>query len=211
MGGETGTENRVTLNVTPKEKKAQLRNEKLALRDAMTTQARIEGSLAMADHAGEVIAFEPGAVISGFWPIRSEADIRPLMARLAERGARLSLPVVLDRETIVFRELVRGAPMVKTGFGTTGPGPEAKLLDPDILLIPLSAFDGNGHRIGYGAGHYDRAIDRLRAKGLSPRLIGIAFACQEVAEVPFEPHDVALDAVLTEDGFRIFNEQGGQG
>jgi 5-formyltetrahydrofolate cyclo-ligase len=207
MGGETGTENRVTL----KEKKAQLRNEKLALRDAMTTQARIEGSLAMADHAGEVIAFEPGAVISGFWPIRSEADIRPLMARLAERGARLSLPVVLDRETIVFRELVRGAPMVKTGFGTTGPGPEAELLDPDILLVPLSAFDCNGHRIGYGAGHYDRAIDRLRAKGLSPRLIGVAFACQEVAEVPFEPHDVALDAVLTEDGFRIFNEQGGQG
>nr|WP_281374073.1 5-formyltetrahydrofolate cyclo-ligase [Rhizobium rhizolycopersici] len=188
-----------------------MRNEKLALRDAMTTQARIEGSLAMADHAGEVIAFEPGAVISGFWPIRSEADIRPLMARLAERGARLSLPVVLDRETIVFRELVRGAPMVKTGFGTTGPGPEAELLDPDILLVPLSAFDGNGHRIGYGAGHYDRAIDRLRAKGLTPRLIGVAFACQEVAEVPFEPHDVALDAVLTEDGFRIFNEQGGQG
>ncbi|MDR6758859.1 5-formyltetrahydrofolate cyclo-ligase [Mycoplana sp. BE70] len=197
--------------MTPKELKAALRNEKLALRDKMPVEARIEGSLAMADHAGDVIAIDPGAVISGFWPIRSEADIRPLMARLAERGARLSLPVVLDRETIVFRELVRGAPLIHTGFGTTGPGPEAALLDPEILLVPLSAFDVSGHRIGYGAGHYDRAIDRLRAKGRSPRLIGIAFDCQEVPSVPAEAHDVPLDAVLTESGFRIFNGQGGEG
>lgn len=196
--------------VTPKEQKAELRNQKLALRDAMPAEQRIEASLAMAGHAGDIIAFEPGAVISGFWPIRSEADIRPLMARLAERGARLCLPVVLDRETIVFRELVRGAPLVKTGFGTTGPGPEAAPLDPEILLVPLSAFDAAGHRIGYGAGHYDRAISRLRAKGLSPRLIGIAFDCQEVEAVPAQAHDVALDAILTETGFRVFNERNGQ-
>lgn len=196
--------------VTPKEQKAELRNQKLALRDAMPVQERIEASLAMADHAGDIIAFEPGAVISGFSPIRSEADIRPLMARLAERGARLCLPVVLDRETIVFRELVRGAPLVKTGFGTTGPGPEAASLDPEILLVPISAFDVGGHRIGYGAGHYDRAINRLHAKGLTPRLIGIAFDCQEVPAVPAEAHDVALDAILTETGFRVFKELGEQ-
>lgn len=187
--------------MTPKELKAAIRNERLALRDRMTPEARIEGSLAMADHAGEAMAFEPGTVISGFWPIRSEADIRPLMARLRARGARLCLPVVLDRETIVFRELVLGETLIKTGFGTTGPGPEAALLDPEILLVPLSAFDRGGHRIGYGAGHYDRAIDRLRARGHAPRLIGIAFDCQEVASVPAEPHDVALDAILTESGF----------
>lgn len=206
MGGtDQNGKSRVTSRETPKERKAELRNQKLALRDSLPTAARIEGSLAMAEHAGDIIAFEPGAIISGFWPIRSEADIRPLMARLAERGARLCLPVILDRETIVFRELVRGAPLVKTGFGTTGPGPEAAVLDPEILLVPLSAFDAGGHRIGYGAGHYDRAIDRLRAKGLSPRLIGIAFDCQEVAAVPAEAHDVALDAVLTESGFRVFS------
>ncbi|MCF3638406.1 5-formyltetrahydrofolate cyclo-ligase [Rhizobium sp. TRM95111] len=192
--------------MTPKEMKAALRNERLALRDAMGTETRIEASLAMAEHAGDRLAFAPGTVISGFSPIRSEADIRPLMARLAERGARLCLPVVLDRETIVFRELVRGAALVRTGFGTTGPGPDAAVLDPSILFVPLSAFDTAGHRIGYGAGHYDRAIDRLRAKGLAPKLVGIAFDCQEVASVPAEPHDVALDAMLTESGFRVFNE-----
>lgn len=192
--------------MTPKEQKAAIRNERLALRDALTPETRIEGSLAMIDHAGDRIEVEPGTVISGFWPIRSEADIRPLMGHLRMRGARLCLPVVLDRETIVFRELLVGADVVKTGFGTTGPGPEAAVLDPDILLVPLSAFDRAGHRIGYGAGHYDRAIDRLKAKGRTPKLIGIAFACQEVASVPAEPHDVALDAILTESGFRLFQQ-----
>jgi len=192
--------------VTKREEKAAIRNERLALRDAMTVQARIEGSLAMVDHAGDRIDFAPGTVISGFWPIRSEADIRPLMAHLRTRGARLCLPVVLDRETIIFRELVAGAPVIKTGFGTTGPGPEAAVLDPEILLVPLSAFDRAGHRIGYGAGHYDRAIERLQAKGGAPKLIGIAFDCQEVASVPAEPHDVALDAILTESGFRMFQQ-----
>ncbi|WP_199564187.1 5-formyltetrahydrofolate cyclo-ligase [Shinella sp. WSJ-2] len=190
--------------MTSRVEKASIRNERLALRDAMTPQARIEGSLAMVEHAGDRLEFDPGTVISGFWPIRSEADIRPLMAHFRTRGARLCLPVVLDRETIIFRELVVGAPVVKTGFGTTGPGEEAAVLDPDILLVPLSAFDRAGHRIGYGAGHYDRAIDRLKARGHRPRLIGIAFDCQEVASVPAEPHDVALDAILTESGFRLF-------
>ena len=111
---------------------------------------------------------------------------------------------VIMRELEAERLLVRGAPVIKTGFGTTGPGPEAVELDPAILFVPLSAFDAAGHRIGYGAGHYDRAIDRLRAKGLSPKLIGIAFDCQEVASVPAEPHDVALDAMLTESGLRFF-------
>ena len=194
----------MTTHTTPKEQKAAIRNERLALRDAMTPEVRIEGSLAMVELAGDRIEFDPGTVISGFWPIRSEADIRPLMAHLRSRGARLCLPVVLDRETIVFRELVVGAPVVKTGFGTTGPGPEAAVLDPDILLVPLSAFDRTGHRIGYGAGHYDRAIDRLKAKGRVPKLIGIAFDCQEVASVPAEPHDVPLDGILTESGLRLF-------
>ncbi|WEZ82585.1 5-formyltetrahydrofolate cyclo-ligase [Rhizobium sp. 32-5/1] len=188
----------------PREEKAVIRNERLALRDALSPEQRIEASLAMLEHAGDQLAFEPGQVISGFWPIRSEADIRPLMARLKARGARLCLPVVMDRETIIFRELVTGAPAVKTGFGTTGPGPEAAVLNPEILLVPLSAFDAQGNRIGYGAGHYDRAITRLREKGLVPRLIGIAFDCQEVASVPAEPHDVALEAVLTESGLRVF-------
>jgi 5-formyltetrahydrofolate cyclo-ligase len=191
-------------DMTAKELKAQMRAERLALRDAIAAETRIEMSLAMADHAGEAVAFDPGTIISGFLPIRSEADTRPLMARFQARGARLCVPAILDRQMIVFRELVRDAPLVSTGFGTAGPGEDAAVLDPEIMLVPLSAFDVRGHRIGYGAGHYDRAIDRLRQKGLAPKLIGIAFDCQEVAQVPAEPHDISLDAILTESGLRFF-------
>lgn len=190
-----------------KDLKAELRQQRLAQRDAMTAQERLSNSLAMAEFAGEAFDFQPGTIISGFLPIRSEADIRPLMDVLKTRGARLCVPAILDRQTIVFRELADGVPLVDTGFGTSGPGPDAAILDPDILLVPLSAFDATGHRIGYGAGHYDRAIDRLHKKGMDPLLIGIAFDCQEVASVPAEPHDVGLNAIITESGFRYFKRR----
>ena len=72
------------------------------------------------------------------------------------------------------------------------------------MLIPLAAFDARGHRIGYGAGYYDRAIARLQDAGKEPRLIGIAFNCQEVAKVPDEAHDVIVPEILTESGLRRF-------
>ncbi|MGG6895266.1 MULTISPECIES: 5-formyltetrahydrofolate cyclo-ligase [Rhizobium] len=192
--------------MTPKELKTQYRNERLAARDAIPADERIEKALAMAMHGGDEIDIEPGTVVSGFLPIRSEVDIRPLMARLRERGARLCVPIILDRSTIVFRELVPGAPLVPCGFGTSGPGPDAAVLDPGMMLVPLSAFDRTGHRIGYGAGYYDRAITRLHEKGLNPSLIGIAFDCQEVPSVPAEPHDVRLDAILTESGLNFVSK-----
>lgn len=186
-----------------KEQKAEIRRKRLALRDAIPPETRIEMSLRMAEHAG-AIAFHPGTVVAGFMPIRSEPDLRPMMAQMRARGARLTLPVVIDRETILFRELLPTAALIETGFGTLGPGPDAAELDPDILLVPLSAFDDHGHRIGYGGGFYDRAIARLLLKGCKPRLIGIAFDVQKVEVIPAEPHDMPLDAILTESGYTPF-------
>ncbi len=187
--------------------KAQLRIERLAMRDALSVEERHEKSLGIATKGADALTSVAGKIVSGFMPIRSEADLRPLMEALRRIGTRLCLPVILDRETIVFREFAKDVPLVKTGFGTTGPDDSAAVLDPDILLVPLSAFDAKGYRIGYGAGHYDRAIAKLHAKGLDTTLIGIAFDCQEVPSVPAEPHDVALDAVLTESGIRYFNDK----
>lgn len=181
--------------------------ERLALRDALSVDERHDKSLSIAAKGADALTFAAGKTVSGFMPIRSEADLRPLMEALQDIGARLCLPVILDRETIVFREFAKDVPLVKTGFGTTGPDDSAAVLDPDLLLVPLAAFDANGNRIGYGAGHYDRAIAKLHAKGLDTTLIGIAFDCQEVPSVPAQPHDVALDAVLTESGMRYFNEK----
>lgn len=183
--------------------KKKLREQTLARRDALDPRWRIEASLTMADAAG-MIDIEPGAPVSGFWPMRSEVDVRPLMFALREKGARLCLPAILDRTTIEFRELVRGAPLIEMGFGTAGPGPEAETLDPSVMLVPLAAFDRRGHRIGYGGGYYDRAVERLRANGRAPRLIGVAFDCQEVERVPDEPHDIILPEILTESGLHRF-------
>ncbi|WP_136660900.1 5-formyltetrahydrofolate cyclo-ligase [Nitratireductor sp. XY-223] len=188
--------------------KNELRRQALAARDAMDAEARIEASLEIDRIGAREIEVTPGTMVSGFWPIRSEVDVRPLMFSLREKGARLCLPAILDKTTIVFRELVRGAPMVDTGFGTAGPGPDAEIVDPVLLLVPLAAFDCAGHRIGYGAGHYDRAISNLHEKGIEPRLVGVAFAAQEVERVPSESHDVALSAILTERGLRPMPETG---
>lgn len=188
----------------PQELKKALRREALARRDALDTARRIEASLAMAEAAAASLSTEPGTVVSGFWPMRSEVDVRPLLFAFMEKGARLCLPAIVDRETIVFRELVRGAPLVEMGFGTLGPGPDAAVLDPTLMFVPLAAFDGEGNRIGYGAGYYDRAIARLHAKGITPVLVGVAFDCQQVESVPAEPHDVPLGSILTESGLRRF-------
>lgn len=191
------------MTVAAKSLKKQLRVEALDRRDALDPLWRIEASLKMAE-AAEVISIAPGAVVSGFWPMRSEVDVRPLMFALREKGARLCLPAILDKTTIVFRELVRGPALVEMGFGTAGPGEEAEVLEPDLILVPLAAFDARGHRIGYGGGYYDRAIERLQANGFSPRLIAVAFDCQQVTRVPDEPHDVELSEILTESGLRRF-------
>lgn len=189
--------------MTPREHKKQLRLEALGRRDALSVEWRIEKSLDMAAMADE-LNIEPGTVVSGFWPMRSEVDVRPLMYALMERGARLCLPAIIDKTTIVFRELVRGAPLVDMGFGTYGPDANAAVLDPTVMLVPLAAFDHLGDRIGYGAGFYDRAISKLHARGIEPRLIAIAFDCQMVDDVPGEDHDVRLNELLSESGLRRF-------
>ena len=192
---------------SPRDLKKYLRKEALGRRDALDEFWRVEAALEMAETARDRLAIEPGQIVSGFWPMRSEVDVRPLMFALREQGARLCLPAILDKTTIVFRELVRGAPMVDMGFGTVGPHAEAEVLDPSVMLVPLAAFDARGHRIGYGAGYYDRAIAKLVDKGHAPRLIGIAFDCQEVPLVPDEPHDVVIPEILTESGLRRFTPE----
>jgi 5-formyltetrahydrofolate cyclo-ligase len=135
----------------------------------------------------------PGSVVSGFWPMAAEIDIRPLLLALHARGHTIVLPVTPKRGLpLSFRIWRPGDTLVAERFGTMRPSGEE--LSPDFLLVPLLAFDRTGGRLGYGAGYYDRTLSRL-----SPRFaLGCAFAAQEVPEVPMGPHDVRLDAVATE-------------
>lgn len=177
--------------------KEELRQTALQRRGTIPPQARIEGSLALLDHI-DALDLPAGAIVSGFWPIRDEIDPRPLMHALKMRGHRLCLPIV-QRPHMIFRELLPDTELVSAGFGTTEPAEASEELKPDVLLVPLAAFDRRGHRIGYGAGHYDRTIAALEIdKPLV--LIGVAFSVQEVANVPDEAHDKPLGHVLCETG-----------
>jgi len=140
----------------------------------------------------------PGTVVSGFSPLKSEISPLPLLRRLADAGASLALPVVIGRgQPLVMRAWSFGAPLVSGVWGIREPPADAPELFPDILIVPLLAFDRRGHRIGYGAGYYDMTVARLRA--MKPvTAIGIAFATQEIAAVPATPRDARLDLVLTE-------------
>ncbi|MEM1378388.1 MAG: 5-formyltetrahydrofolate cyclo-ligase, partial [Pseudomonadota bacterium] len=135
--------------------KEEMRSAALAKRDAVDADWRTRQSGRLASFVDD-LGFDDVTLVSGFLPIRSEIDLQPLMLALHDNGVPLCLPVVLDRETIIFRRYAPGMDLVDTGFGTRGPGPDVETVDPDVMLVPLAGFDDRGNRLGYGAGHYDR-------------------------------------------------------
>lgn len=178
--------------------KAELRADVLTRRAALAPDARSAAARAAATHAAG-LPFAPGLVIAGYFPIGDEIDPGPLLRALSGRGHPLALPVLVDRITIEFRRWAPGDPLVPAGFGTMGPPAGADVVDPQGLIVPLVGFDAAGNRLGWGKGHYDRAIARLSAR--HPLItVGLAFAVQELAAVPAEPHDRRLDMILTERG-----------
>jgi 5-formyltetrahydrofolate cyclo-ligase len=187
----------------PTPSKHDLRAAALARRAALRVERRADAAQAIARHGLPVDAAH-GAIVSGYWPIRSEIDPLPLMRQLAAHGAGLALPVIVGRDQpLIFRAWSADAPMLPGLLGIMQPSPQAGVVEPDIVLVPLAAFDRAGHRIGYGAGHYDRTLVQLR--GLKTVVtVGVAFAVQEIDAVPALPHDVRLDYVLTEDGIIDF-------
>lgn len=177
--------------------KAELRVAAQALRDALSAEASKAAAESIAARKFP-LAITPSTIISGFMPLKSEINPLPLLQKLAEAGARLALPAIVGRgKPLIMRAWEFGAPLDRGQWGIREPKPDALEVEPDILLVPLLAFDRAGHRLGYGAGYYDMTIHRLRA--LKPvTAIGIAFAAQEVPKIPTTPRDERLDLVLTE-------------
>ncbi|WP_343806107.1 5-formyltetrahydrofolate cyclo-ligase [Paenochrobactrum glaciei] len=184
--------------------KQRLRNAVLAKRDALTPDFRDKAARTIAENYADELNIQSGQIVSGFWPIRSEIDPRPLLHSLRERGALICLPVILNKTQICFRLWQENQALIPCGFGTMAPDKTAPILRPDVMLIPLAGFDSQGHRLGYGAGYYDRYISSLHATNHFPELIGFAYTCQELPCVPDEPHDVPLEKIVTENGLRFF-------
>jgi 5-formyltetrahydrofolate cyclo-ligase len=177
--------------------KAELRSLALAAREALSSEQRAAAAQAIAAR-GLPFQLMRGAVVAGYSPIRSEIDPLPLMHSLAAHDAKLALPTVTARgHALIFRAWSPGDRLTLGSLGILEPSPAAAEVVPDIMLVPLAAFDRLGHRIGYGAGHYDFTFAHLRK--VKPVVgIGLAFAVQEIEAIPALSHDVALDYVLTE-------------
>ncbi len=193
------------LSSTPAEDAAFVAAKAAARAAAMARRAGSDPALGarLARHVLDGIAFPPGSVIAGFWPIQDEIDIRPLLRTLHQRGHPIALPVTGRRgEPLVFRTWHPDEPLLPGRFGTRHPAGEA--LTPAALLMPLLAFDAEGRRLGYGGGFYDRTVTRLPGA----LRIGCAFAVQELDSVPAGPYDQRLHAVATEVGLRYFPTAG---
>jgi len=179
------------------DRKAELRRAALARRDALPPTERAQAAETIAARAFP-LAVAGGVVVSGYMPMKSEINPLPLLRRLAEAGARLALPVVAGPgKPLIMRAWSFGEPLVAGVWGIRQPPAQAPATEPDILIVPLLAFDRAGHRIGYGAGYYDMTIAGARARR-AVSAVGIAFAAQEVDAVPASARDEPLDLVLTE-------------
>ncbi|MDP3961940.1 MAG: 5-formyltetrahydrofolate cyclo-ligase [Pseudorhodobacter sp.] len=172
--------------------KALARKTAFAVRKAAFAAGQGQASELLADW----LAPHAGRVLAGYSAMRTEID--PAVAMAAHQGP-VAVPVIIGPgQPLRFREWTPGCAMIPGDFGALIPA-EGAWLDPDVLIVPLLAFNAQGHRLGYGGGFYDRSLQQLRAR--HPVLaVGFAFAAQQVAEVPIDATDQRLDAILTENG-----------
>jgi 5-formyltetrahydrofolate cyclo-ligase len=185
--------------MNPLEAKRTLRGAMLAWRAALSEEERRTAAAGLAEQYLLERPFETPAVVSGFWPMKEELDIRPLMIELHNEGCQLALPVVVGKlQPLVFRAWRPGDPLEQGVFNTLHPSPKREALEPDALIVPLLACDRSGWRLGYGGGFYDRTLRGLRARKRVTAM-GVAFDDQFLPEdVPHGPDDERLDWLLTD-------------
>ena len=154
--------------------------------------------LALASHPFPVQPQIGQQIVSGFFPYQSEIDTRSLLGKLAGEGWTTCLPIVIaNGQPLQFRRWLSGEPTIKGVWGIPRPPDTAPELEPDVLIIPMLAFDRKGFRLGYGGGFYDRTLEKLRTiKNVIA--IGVAYAAQELDEVPHGSHDQSLNYIMTE-------------
>lgn len=178
-------------------RKNRLRKRALASRIELA-QASPGASRALIDHFPDTVWPAVHTVVAGYWPVRGEIDPRPLMETFMLEQAQLALPLVAGKDApLQFRAWSPGDTLETGAFGIDVPDARKPLLVPALVLVPLAAFDRKCHRIGYGAGFYDRTLSALRANG-PVVAVGLAYEGQRTGQIPAGRHDVALDYVVTE-------------
>jgi 5-formyltetrahydrofolate cyclo-ligase len=184
--------------MTLSDSKAALRAQALARRGLVTAPEAKAFARRLVEVGSGLVAEHHAETVSGFWPIKDEPSTTPLLETLSGRGIVTALPVMCGRDQpLTFRAWKPGEPLIEVQMKIKEPPPEAPEVLPDLLFVPLAAFDRRGGRLGYGAGFYDRSLAKLRAlKTITA--VGVAFGVQELQDLPQDPHDEKLDYVLTE-------------
>ena len=180
------------------ESKAAIREAALARRDALDPEIRDRFAERLALQGVDIARRTLSRTIAAYWPLPGEPDTRGLVTALCYHEFVAALPTVVGRgRPLVFRRWQPRDLLVPGPFGIMEPSSRYAEVMPDILFVPLAAFDRRGHRIGFGAGYYDRTLQSLRS--MKPVLVvGLGFATQEVPSIPDEPHDQRVDLVMTE-------------
>ncbi|MBS0232948.1 MAG: 5-formyltetrahydrofolate cyclo-ligase [Proteobacteria bacterium] len=180
--------------------KKDLRAEALLRRKEAFERHGPEASRKIAAQGLDFLGIKPDAIVSGFAAIRDEINPAALMAWLHAEGFRLALPVMQGRgKPLLLRSWSPGDMMAPAAWGIAEPLEDKPEVEPDVVLVPLLAFDARGHRLGYGGGFYDRTLNRLR-KSRRVVAVGLAYDEQMVDAVPVESYDEKLDWVLTPSG-----------
>jgi 5,10-methenyltetrahydrofolate synthetase len=139
-------------------------------------------------------------VVSGYWPLRGEPDLRPWLGQLHAEGHNVVLPVVVEKGApLVFRRWHPGAAMEK-GFWNIPVPVDPQTLTPQLLLAPVVGFDAQCYRLGYGGGYFDRTLELLRSLQVKFHAVGVGYAATKLATIHPLPHDIALDGIVTEAG-----------
>ncbi len=182
--------------MSAKDAKPQLRRRAREKRQALADPAF---PLKLAEYA-EDLGLKPGTIVGGYHAHQGEADPAELLARLVELGMSIAFPRVSRRDAALdFHIVPAGEVLMPGSYGIPEPLAHWPSATPQVLLVPLLAFDARGHRLGYGGGYYDRTLAALDVPAF-----GIAYAGQEVGSLPAEPHDRTLTGILTEAGLRLF-------
>jgi 5-formyltetrahydrofolate cyclo-ligase len=183
------------------EEKRRLRKRMRALRLVVDQKEGPDAALAATRHFLAVLpelGLDAGSTLAGYWPIATELDVRPLLARLHARGIRCALPaIVAGNDLLVFRRWSPTDDLQPADYDTRQPFETADAVIPQALLVPLLAVDGSGHRLGYGRGWYDRTLAALRGRGRAVA-IGVGYGVQQLARVPAAFGDQTVDWILTE-------------
>ncbi|MSO89705.1 MAG: 5-formyltetrahydrofolate cyclo-ligase [Rhodospirillaceae bacterium] len=182
--------------------KAALRREAVSRRAALAAQSdsAVAGDR-LRDRFLAAITLRANTAVSGYWPMRDEVDPRPLLLELHRRRHPIGLPVVLGRgEPLIFRSWRPGDTLLAGAFGVSLPAEDRDEIRPEVVIVPMLAFDLTGHRLGYGGGYYDRTLAQLRRGGGAVLAVGVAYAGQQVPRIPAGEHDQKLDWIVTEAG-----------